>query len=156
MSNVVKLSYKNFRVKIDCSDPGMTIGLKESLTVSNPKAAYCDYVPTHISAITPHGTCEIGLTDLVMSTVKKLDPNTVIEMTDELREQWNPMNAELIPFDHLHFKLRDYQHVCVSSALAKGRGLIESPTASGKSYIIYSLIRNLIHQHQALQEDQLL
>ena len=41
-----------------------------------------------------------------------------------------------IPFEH-----RDYQLDCIMSALAKQRGLFVSPTASGKSYIIYVLVR---------------
>ena len=39
------------------------------------------------------------------------------------------------------FKYRDYQLQCIMDALAKQRGLFVSPTASGKSYIIYVLCR---------------
>lgn len=46
------------------------------------------------------------------------------------------INSLKIPFEY-----RDYQLQCIMDALAKQRGLFVSPTASGKSYIIYVLCR---------------
>jgi superfamily II DNA or RNA helicase len=48
----------------------------------------------------------------------------------------------LKPKSHLKFlKIRDYQVDAVHHALARNRALLVSPTASGKSLIIYSLVR---------------
>ena len=46
------------------------------------------------------------------------------------------INSLKIPFEY-----RDYQLQCIMDALAKQRGLFVSPTASGKSYMIYVLCR---------------
>jgi len=51
--------------------------------------------------------------------------------TNELRLQANGKNIEI----------RDYQKEAVTKAITTGRTLLLSPTASGKSLIIYSLIR---------------
>ena len=44
------------------------------------------------------------------------------------------------------FRARDYQIDAVHSVLESGRGLILSPTGSGKSFIIYSLVRYYIQK----------
>lgn len=39
------------------------------------------------------------------------------------------------------YTLRDYQYQCVGEALTRKRGILLSPTGSGKSFIIYNIIR---------------
>ena len=39
------------------------------------------------------------------------------------------------------YSLRDYQYQCVGEALVRKRGILLSPTGSGKSFIIYNIIR---------------
>jgi len=47
-------------------------------------------------------------------------------------------------FKNTSYSPRDYQDEAIKVALRKKRGIIESPTASGKSLVIYSLIRFLL------------
>jgi len=44
-------------------------------------------------------------------------------------------------FKNSDYYPRDYQHKCIHTALKRKRGVIESATGSGKSLVIYSLIR---------------
>lgn len=46
------------------------------------------------------------------------------------------------------YKYRDYQREAIINASKFGRGIIDSPTASGKSIIIYGLITNLIQMQK--------
>ncbi|MFW6219914.1 MAG: DEAD/DEAH box helicase family protein [bacterium] len=65
------------------------------------------------------------------------DPNDLINdiSIDQMNDFYNAV------FRDSNFWPRDYQHKAIHTALKKKRGIIESPTASGKSLIIYSIIR---------------
>ncbi|MFA5484956.1 MAG: DEAD/DEAH box helicase family protein [Candidatus Pacearchaeota archaeon] len=65
------------------------------------------------------------------------DPNELIN--DISIDQINDFYEAI--FRNTDFFPRDYQHQAIYTALKKKRGIIESPTASGKSLIIYSIIR---------------
>jgi superfamily II DNA or RNA helicase len=45
---------------------------------------------------------------------------------------------------HTQFKIRDYQAKAVLNAINKKRGIVESPTGSGKSLIIYHIIQFIV------------
>jgi len=47
-------------------------------------------------------------------------------------------------FKESSFEPRDYQDECIKKALRMKRGIIESPTASGKSLVIYSILRFIL------------
>lgn len=49
---------------------------------------------------------------------------------------------------NLPFSLRDYQYKCVGEALTRKRAILLSPTGSGKSFIIYNVVRYWL-QHLA-------
>jgi len=67
----------------------------------------------------------------------KFDKNEIInEISDSDFEDF----YEAI-FKDSSYSPRDYQDECIKKALRMKRGVIESPTASGKSLIIYSIIR---------------
>lgn len=62
------------------------------------------------------------------------------EMTDDISEdEMKEAYSEL--FKNSSYHPRDYQHMCIHAAINKRRGVIEAATGSGKSLIIYSLIR---------------
>lgn len=54
----------------------------------------------------------------------------------------NVIDAPVDP-DATEYQYRDYQREAIMNASRIGRGIIDSPTASGKSLIIYGLIRSL-------------
>ena len=63
---------------------------------------------------------------------------------DNLKHNPNVTEKNVVGFINslnIPLECRDYQLQCIMSALAKQRGLFVSPTASGKSYIIYVLVR---------------
>ena len=68
--------------------------------------------------------------------VDELKPDEVDD--DFLHEFYNKL------FANSNIKPRDYQHHAIKSALNNSRGVIQSCTGSGKSLIIYSLIRFLL------------
>lgn len=59
------------------------------------------------------------------------DRNTI--KPDDLKHFLNGLN--------LPFSLRDYQFKCVGEAITRKRAILLSPTGSGKSFIIYNVIR---------------
>lgn len=51
-------------------------------------------------------------------------------------------------FENSKFEPRDYQKTAIKNALYSRRGVVESPTGSGKSLIIYSIIRYILEVTQ--------
>jgi len=83
-----------------------------------------------------------GLIDYVVEFCKINDYEcTVTRLVSDLQD-----NLKFALPKSLKIEPRDYQLNAVAYALLKGRGIIVSPTASGKSLIIYLIARNLLGQ----------
>ena len=133
------------RAKISSDDKKLLVFVRTHLTIANPAAKYSERAPTHVSLINGYYAFDIGALDLIKAQVLLYNPNVEIVIDENLKLRYSPLSAQRVSFDTSDFKIRDYQKECVDRCLSKGRGLIESPTASGKSYIMYNLVRNLIH-----------
>jgi len=65
----------------------------------------------------------------------------------DIKEMYNDISEKEMKefysaiFKNSNYYPRDYQHKCIHAALKRKRGVIESATGSGKSLVIYSLIR---------------
>ena len=74
-------------------------------------------------------------------TPLEIDNNTVISFIDGLKST---------------VKIRDYQLDAVQHSIRNGRSILVSPTASGKSFIIYILIRYYLESQQILDNSHIL
>lgn len=90
----------------------------------------------------------IGLLDKLLEFIfeqkYEFKINSIDSFIDEnITEDFVNSFLEII-FENSKFKPRDYQKTAIKNALYSRRGVIESPTGSGKSLIIYSIIRYLL------------
>lgn len=93
-------------------------------------------------------TIPIGLWPQFIKYCKKY--NHEYEIDFDVNEVYNPISDEDIEkfykaiFKNTSFYPRDYQHDAILKALRNKRGIIESATGSGKSLMLYSIIRFLL------------
>ena len=87
----------------------------------------------------------LGLTGIALAVVLRIvlrEPvRGAMEFEGKVEIEQPPFLESLKVLLKIPFEYRDYQLQCIMDALAKQRGLFVSPTASGKSYIIYVLCR---------------
>ena len=82
----------------------------------------------------------VGLIDHIKRFAEEREYQVVIHDDLEVTEDV-PINKLEKFLEEKNFKPRDYQTRAVAHAIRNNRALILSPTASGKSFIIYSLIK---------------
>jgi superfamily II DNA or RNA helicase len=82
----------------------------------------------------------VGLLEHIKRFAKERDYKVIVH--DGLEDTMDiPLNGLEKYLTEKRFKPRDYQLRAVAHAIRKNRALILSPTASGKSFIIYSLLK---------------
>lgn len=113
-------------------------------------------ISNEISVINALGYFDIGLFTLVYKALKMYYPNEDIQIInkDFILKKIVPLKNKLNITEILNIsdviKMRPYQIEAVKACLKYGRGIIECPTASGKSYIITNIIYNLNHSKHTL------
>lgn len=121
----------------------------------NPLVHICKspWVNPFIYSISPLGLFKIGLFPEVLAFVKTIETDIVVDEKIYLCLQ--PSNLYLekgestkiidsLAIDGCEIEYRDYQRKAIRAALENGRGIILSPTASGKSLIIAGILYNLL------------
>lgn len=105
----------------------------------------------YIYAITPLGQYAIGLTQEICQKCDEL--KIKYDLEQELKEQINPSFGftDVLPVPNEQYKYRDYQLQLIKSLADNGRGVIISPTRSGKSLVIAGLIHNVFHNVKRLK-----
>jgi superfamily II DNA or RNA helicase len=89
--------------------------------------------------ITKQGIFKTGLLDRVINDLKKIDCEPEIRYDHSITDEW--YHREIITIDG--FKYYDYQKDLIEIALDKKRGIVKSPTGSGKTLIMAGLIKAL-------------
>jgi ATP-dependent helicase IRC3 len=130
------------RIKIIPSSDALLDNLIEQYSIPNPASRFSTFSPACLSAITPLGTFQRGLIHNVIKMIKKLtsekiDISKIIDWVKDIPIKKNSDFIKPIPFDY-----RDYQLNTIEKCLSIGRGLVELPTGSGKSAIIYGICKN--------------
>ena len=69
--------------------------------------------------------------------------NYKVEFEHDFRQRKSVDLTSVVPQYNVPFAIRDYQLNAINHALTQQRALLLSPTASGKSLIIYIIIRYL-------------
>lgn len=104
------------------------------------------YIPDNIYFITPMGSFNFGLAELIVKWVQEnVDPNSFEwEVSDAFKERF-ASDPEVRFRDKLQLKLRDYQKEAVLSALKHRFGTFVMGTGAGKTLTIASILDNLFH-----------
>ena len=93
----------------------------------------------------------VGLLDKVIAFCEKagytykFEPNKFYGLPFEVNEMVSPEGVKDFMASITPLKPRDYQIEAVSDALRYNRKLLISPTASGKSFMIYSIVRFFVN-----------
>lgn len=114
--------------------------------VSNPAARFSVFSEPILTAVSPTGMFNPGLTKEIMRRIYTHDPFAKVQITDELLKIIHPVNirVETLPQPkNSKYQYRNYQERCVKLALMEGRGVFLLPTSSGKSLVIYGIIDNM-------------
>lgn len=134
---------KNLRYKIE-GDSQELDDIRCHFRYKNKNARFQSHSSPYKNAITTFGTFEWGMLDDVLNICNKLEIQYEID-EDVYNNQHifiNKKNCLFTP-TNTNFKYRDYQKQSIEFFLKKGYGIIEMPTGSGKSLIIYGIINNL-------------
>lgn len=141
----------------------------ETFSVPNPSAFYSKVygfnAKKNLYLINNSGYFPIGLIFEVLKYIKNTFGSTnVITMSDKarhfLRDYLLPLKDFIIDKDKMSFEvsnisqkysLRDYQSNAIKSIIFDGcgRGLLELPTGSGKSFVIANFIYTLLQQYNS-------
>ncbi len=132
-------------LKLEC-DRGVAMELSEFFTFEVPGAKFMPAVRNKIwdgkIRLFNVNSMQIyvGLLDHIKRFAK--DRDYQVNIHDGLEDTMDiPLNGLEKYLTEKRFKPRDYQLRAVAHAIRKNRALILSPTASGKSFIIYSLLK---------------
>lgn len=99
-------------------------------------------------AITPMGTFNVGQADDIITFCKT--QNIICQIQDKLQKIIHPkMHIQVLEdLPNPEYQYRDYQESLINSLAKNGRGIIVSPTRSGKSLILAGLFHNTLLQMQ--------
>lgn len=121
--------------------------LREHFSVEDPianikKLRYGSFVPTRHYAITQGGRFKLGLFAEIINHIKSLNIPYKIIVTDLLKQNFFK-SYDIDEVVELNLDLRDYQREGVLKGLKQGNGVFISATASGKTYIIATLVETI-------------
>ncbi len=112
-------------------------GLKKKITGRK-------FFPDRKYAISVTGHFEIGLVVEIIKYLKTTDIPFQIIFTDDFKSVFNSeYNFKSDKLVKLNMELRDYQELAIKKAISNGKGIILSPTASGKTLIMANLIETI-------------
>ena len=122
--------------------------LRNEFRVTNDSARFARQFAYQASqfkyAITPLGSYNIGMTIDFLAKCKQLGIKYTLE--DKLKKIIKPdlHIKEIQPVPNTKYQYRDYQEQLLTSLCNAGRGVIISPTRSGKSLILAGLCYNIL------------
>ena len=120
--------------------------VRQHFSVKNPSAGYSEFADEFVNAISPTGAFEPGLVHDIILQYKKLEPNVSITYEPKVKYMMYPLEFNLEPDYCLmeNFEDRAFQKKALDLALKYGRCVFELPTAVGKSFVIHSVIKNVL------------
>ena len=138
----MKIYVKNLKSRIETDNPDLMQALYELYSFKIPGAEYSGAYKrrqwdgkTHF--IARNGKFETGLLPRLLVDLKKIDcePEVIIESSKEIEPN--------LDYDIEGFSYYVYQENLIIDALKHKRGIIKSPTGSGKTLIMAGLIKAL-------------
>jgi superfamily II DNA or RNA helicase len=122
--------------------------LYEIFSIPNPKVKHSTRARKILNPINITGSYPAGLTYDIIKNLKRL--NIPFTISDDLQRTIRPIiyNGDIIIPANDKFVYRDYQLEAIKKCMKFGRGIVLLPTSSGKSLVIYGLIKNLQYYYQ--------
>lgn len=137
----MRIIVKNTTSKIETDNPQLLDALYKLYTFKIPGAEYSTSYRSHHwdgnkHFITKAGLFHSGLLSRVLTDLSKINctPEIVYQVKDEKK-----VNDYIVP----NYKFYDYQEDLIKLGLQQKRGVIKSPTGSGKTLILAGLIQAL-------------
>jgi len=121
--------------------------LIEIYSTANPAYKHCKFAKSTRNTITFTGLYQIGLTEDIIKSIKKIYPKSNITIDNNLKKILYPLNItedKIINPKNNKFKYRDYQYNAIKEYIKKGRGIILLPTSAGKSLVISGIINTVL------------
>lgn len=100
----------------------------------------------YLYCIAPLGAFNIGQTFMFLKKCKELNIKTTIDEKLAKLVKPNLYIDEILNVPNEKFEYRDYQYRLLKSLINMGRGVIVSPTRSGKSLILAGLCHNMLQK----------
>jgi superfamily II DNA or RNA helicase len=159
MADVIIQKKNEVYLTVDC-DPHIKYELSEYFTFDVPNAKFMPQYKTRmwdgkIRLFSPHeGLIYVGLYDYLVEWLC-IRGYTYLDKDNKFYGMPKDSNQEITPeglVDYVKtlgipFKVRDYQYKAIYEALRNNRKLLLSPTASGKSLMIYCIVRYYIDKN---------
>lgn len=143
----VRASNDKTRVRMITEDAVLLAKVAQNFTVKNPAHRFYKFAPEFLCQISALGTFNSGLFFDVLTAIKSFNKNIEIDYSavlDIIMPFSHQLTKEqLVQPENDFFKYRDYQEEGIIKAILYGRGSFGLPTGSGKSLVIYGLIKNL-------------
>ena len=142
---MIHLRFNKNRILIE-ADNDILDELKYHFTAPNPAAKFSPYAQPMVSPITPLGSFHIGLFKEIYEKLEELFPLEEIDIDQDVLKRAFPLRDcpdVLIQADNEKYIYRDYQESSIRSSLTFGRGVILLPTRSGKSLVMYGILKNM-------------
>jgi superfamily II DNA or RNA helicase len=137
----MRIIVKNTTSKIETDNPQLLEALYKLYTFKIPGSEYSTSYRSHHwdgnkHFITKTGSFHSGLLSRVLTDLSKINctPEVVYQIKDEKK-----VNDYIVP----NYKFYDYQEDLIKLGLQQKRGVIKSPTGSGKTLILAGLIQAL-------------
>ena len=160
MTDVVIQKKNEVYLTVDC-EPHIKYELSEYFTFEVPNAKYMPQYKKRIwdgtiKLFSPaDGKIYCGLYSYLTDWLETRGytyedkENNFYGMPNESNDLISPQGvADFVKSLHIPFKVRDYQYNAIYQALKFNRRLLLSPTASGKSLMIYSITRYFVNKGQ--------
>lgn len=126
--------------------------LRDQFKCDNPAARFSQWGSSPwYYVISSLGTFNIGLLDDLLAKCESMGISYTVDekLLEEARPGFN--FDEILPVPNEKYEYRDYQLQLIQSLVKNGRGVIVSPTRSGKSLVIAGLIRNVFAHAKELR-----
>lgn len=136
------------RLKLVTEDKIVLDYIRKQFSTENPKYRFSPHSEAIISPISLLHTFPDGLAlDIIKSVKAKFGNNIEIDIS-EVKHIIQPISFspdKILPLGNPKYEYRDYQEDAIKIGLRYGRGLFHYATASGKSAIMWGLIKNIWH-----------
>jgi len=145
----IKFVYNQKRIFMQSNSIPLLDFIRTQFMIDNEKRKYIvnkKYIPEKLCPISELYSFMPGLFYDIVESIKKNFPDVKIIWNDIKHVvQPSPIsNVSLIQPENTKFIYRDYQEDVIHKGLLYGRGCFDMATASGKSLMIYGLIKNSI------------
>lgn len=142
-----KFIWHRKKVKLQLDDIPLFERLRLQFSIDNKASDFSEFAAESKSCMSVLGSFQSGLIYDIRDELIRICPDIEIEYDSDVLNAAKPLSAYQNEFEMPTIEGiqdRDYQKEDVRLALSFGRGIIESPTGTGKSYIIYSICWNLL------------